>query len=137
MLLSGCIGFDQVQTDEEFHWYLLRCFATYELRCRDAVDGLLRASGLGDRVDNIWVPTRQVRRNGTLIAINVNKVNVVHPRMYIPSMQTLLCVLEDTDETGGRKQHDDRHQHPSTSSTPFVLVRSVSVFYSIILYCPY
>ena len=75
VLLFGCIGFCQVQTDEEFHWYLLRCFATYELRCRDAVDGLLHAWGLGDRVDNIWVPTRQVGRSDTLLAFNVNDVN--------------------------------------------------------------
>ncbi|CAM9604754.1 unnamed protein product [Hapterophycus canaliculatus] len=50
----------QVPTDDEFHWYLLRCFATYELRCRNAVESWLEGAGLGDRMAEIWVPCRQV-----------------------------------------------------------------------------
>ncbi|CAM9831195.1 unnamed protein product [Ectocarpus sp. 12 AP-2014] len=50
----------KVQTDEEFHWYLLRCFATYEVRCRNSVETYLEGAGLGDRVEEIWVPCRQV-----------------------------------------------------------------------------
>lgn len=50
----------QVETDEDFNWYLLRCFATYELRCRDAVESFVHSSGMGDQLDRIWVPSRQV-----------------------------------------------------------------------------
>ncbi|CAB1096546.1 unnamed protein product [Ectocarpus sp. CCAP 1310/34] len=50
----------KVPTDEEFHWYLLRCFATYEMRCRNSVEAYLEGAGLGDRVEEIWVPCRQV-----------------------------------------------------------------------------
>ncbi|CAM9640246.1 unnamed protein product, partial [Ectocarpus sp. 8 AP-2014] len=50
----------KVPTDEEFHWYLLRCFATYEVRCRNSVENYLEGAGLGDRVEEIWVPCRQV-----------------------------------------------------------------------------
>ncbi|CAM9856462.1 unnamed protein product [Pylaiella littoralis] len=50
----------KVPTDEEFHWYLLRTFATYEIRCRDAIESRLYSSGMEDRVKEIWVPSRQV-----------------------------------------------------------------------------
>lgn len=46
--------------DDDFGWYLLRCFATYELRCRNAVEARLYGSGFEGRVKEVWVPCRQV-----------------------------------------------------------------------------
>lgn len=51
----------KVPADDDFGWYLLRCFATYEVRCRDAVESRLYGSGFDDRVKEVWVPCRQVR----------------------------------------------------------------------------
>lgn len=50
----------QMQPDSEFHWYLLRTFATYELRCLRAIDGMLPIWGFEDRVKELYVPLREV-----------------------------------------------------------------------------